>query len=187
MKKDFASEQKILSGMRQRCYNPRAHAYKDYGGRGIQICDRWRGPDGLWNFIKDMGRRPAGMSLDRIDVNGDYSPENCRWATQEQQANNTRSNRYLTINSETKTVSQWAHEKGVPVPTLFSRMRYNWPLDKLFDKAHCNQYSPVVVEYRGVTKSLRLWCAELGLKYQTIYDRYRKGKTGDSLFAPPKR
>lgn len=78
----------VWSGMVQRCYNPLDKKYKDYGGRGIKMCDAWRGK--YEQFEKDMGERPEGTSIDRIDVNGDYTPENCRWATPSVQSLNTR-------------------------------------------------------------------------------------------------
>ena len=74
--------------MRQRCYNPKSQRFKYYGGRGIKICSRWL--TSFDNFIEDMGRRPKGKSLDRIDVDGDYEPNNCRWATQTEQIVNRR-------------------------------------------------------------------------------------------------
>lgn len=73
------------AGMRYRCDKPDSTSYPDYGGRGIRVCDRWQGPDGFANFVADMGERPEGATLDRVDGEGDYEPSNCRWATAQQQ------------------------------------------------------------------------------------------------------
>lgn len=80
----------VYYGMLDRCRNPRSTAWKDYGGRGIRVCNRWQGPRGFQNFLADMQPRPRGKSLDRKRVNGIYSPRNCRWATKHQQALNRR-------------------------------------------------------------------------------------------------
>jgi hypothetical protein len=96
--------------MRKRCRNPRYDAYKNYGARGITICDRWESFD---NFLADMGPRPAGMSLDRIDNDGNYEPSNCRWATRYEQGRNTRKCHYRLINGELLTTSEAAIRLGV--------------------------------------------------------------------------
>jgi hypothetical protein len=86
--------------MRQRCGNPKSIGYENYGGRGISICKRWSGPNGFVHFLHDMGRRPPGRSIDRINVNGNYTPKNCRWATKLQQANNKRNSKPAVVVGE---------------------------------------------------------------------------------------
>lgn len=89
---DHKAEWKTWDSMRYRCYNANADSYKYYGGRGIKVCDRWLGRDGFVYFLMDMGPRPNGCSLDRIDPDGDYCPENCRWANIVTQQTNRRNN-----------------------------------------------------------------------------------------------
>ncbi len=88
-------------GIIMRCHHPSCPAYPNYGGRGITVCDEWKGPEGFWNFVNDIGEKPGPeFSLDRIDNDKGYSLENCRWATREEQARNTRKNTYITIYNE---------------------------------------------------------------------------------------
>ena len=117
------------------CYDPTYKGYVYYGGRNppVTMCDRWLDPiNGLKHFIEDMGLRPSiEFKLDRIDNDGNYTPENCRWATDEQQANNRRNNRKITWNGMTKTVSQWAKFLGVSRNLLFDRLnKLKWPVDR---------------------------------------------------------
>lgn len=109
-------EYKTWHGMCQRCYNPLNSGYPNYGARGIRVCRRWR--LSFKNFLDDMGPRPSPeLSIDRIDNNGPYSPENCRWATREQQEGNKRHRRgprrIFTIGGKTQCMSAWARDIGI--------------------------------------------------------------------------
>src|SRR5256886_1822387 len=107
--------------MRQRCLNRNNHKWSDYGGRGISVCDRW---GSFINFLADMGERPKDKSLDRKDVNGNYEPSNCRWATATEQAQNARSNVLLTFRGRTMRLTEWARLSGIKQPTLSARLNY---------------------------------------------------------------
>ena len=107
-------------GARGRCYQKKDSEYRNYGARGIRVCDRWR--DNFAAFLEDMGPRPAGRSLDRIDVNGNYEPTNCRWATAAEQMNNRRSSRYVEVDGEKLTVAQASRRLGVPAHKIYDRL-----------------------------------------------------------------
>jgi len=106
--------------MVNRCYNSHTEEYKNYGGRGITVCSRWR--ESFENFLADMGERPEGMTLDRADNNGNYEPGNCRWATVTEQAHNRRNNRFLTANGETMTMAEWARRLGCNPAAILARL-----------------------------------------------------------------
>lgn len=106
-------------GIKTRCLKENCKQYKDYGGRGISICEEWMNFE---NFYKDMGDCPSGFSIDRIDNNASYSKENCRWAGKIQQARNQRSNRLITIGNKTECLKFWSETLGVPVSTFYSRI-----------------------------------------------------------------
>lgn len=114
-------EYKVWAGMKTRCSNPRQRAYADYGGKGIKVCQRWI--DSFDAFLQDVGRRPSPIhSLDRIDVRGDYCPENCRWATPHEQSRNTTQNRMITAFGKTQCLLDWSRETGIPRETIKNRM-----------------------------------------------------------------
>ncbi len=118
----YTPERNVHMMMLQRCYNPKHDAYPDYGGRGIAVCTRWLGKDGLANFYADMGPRPDGHKIDRIDNDGPYSPENCRWATEAQQQRNTSRNVNITWDGRTMCAKDWAKEKGMSYQTFLYRV-----------------------------------------------------------------
>ena len=112
----------IYYNMKQRCYNSKTKWFKNYGGRGITICQEWL--DDFMNFYNwaiDNGYKD-NLTIDRIDVNGNYCPENCRWVDKITQANNTRNNRYETYNGETHTIAEWAIILGINSSTLRNRL-----------------------------------------------------------------
>ena len=103
-----------------RCYREKAHNYPLYGGRGIKVCEEWHSMDIFGDWAEKNGYK-VGLTLDRIDSNGDYCPENCRWATRKQQANNRRNTVYVTIDGVTKTLSEWAEFVGISRSTINNR------------------------------------------------------------------
>lgn len=107
-----------------RCENPLVESYRNYGGRGIKVCERWHVFE---NFIADMGRRPhPRLTVERVDNSGDYCKKNCIWATRKEQNSNRRDNVFLTFEGKTKTLSEWARLRGLLRETLRDRIRRGW-------------------------------------------------------------
>lgn len=158
----------VWQQMRQRCENPNAQRYDLYGGRGIRVSERWRRFE---NFIADMGQRPAGYSLDRIDVHGDYCKENCRWATTKQQANNKQRNRIVEHNGEKATLAEWADKTGLGWYTLRARLDLGWPIDRVLESS---LETAAVYVFDGQSKTLSEWATELGIKRDTLRSRLTK-------------
>lgn len=125
-------EYRLFRDMCNRCYLPSRNCYKNYGGRGIIVSPEWR--HDFEQFLKDMGPRPSPLhSIDRIDNDGPYSKDNCRWATREEQANNMRSNRLLTWNGQTQTMAEWCKLYDKDYMRVQSRLNQGWTLeDALF-------------------------------------------------------
>lgn len=122
------TEWRVWVAMKDRCTNPKTPAWKDYGGRGITVCQEWL--DSFAAFYRDMGPRPPNRTLDRLNNDKGYNPSNCAWRTQKEQHNNRRSNRHLTLNGRTMTMSQWAEEIGIEVRTLHARLKIGWSVEK---------------------------------------------------------
>jgi len=108
----------IWCGIKNRCTNKNVKSYKDYGERGITICDRWLVYE---NFLADMGRRPKGCSIDRINNEGNYEPDNCKWSTRSEQQNNKRTNHIIEYNGERLNIKQWCTKLNLQYSTILRR------------------------------------------------------------------
>lgn len=134
---------RIYQHMKERCLNPNNKDYKHYGGRGIVVCDDWLGENGAANFFRwaNASGYQDNLTIERINNDLGYSPNNCRWASRKEQANNTRRNTFITIGNETKTMNQWADEYGIKVCTFLARMKSGMnPKDALTTPMRTNQY-----------------------------------------------
>lgn len=134
------------NGMKRRCYSPKVEMYPIYGGRGIKVCDRWR--DSFEAFLADMGPKPAGFSLDRIDPDGNYEPGNCRWATAGEQSRNRRTARMLTINGVTRNLSEWSRLTGLRHTTILWRLRNGKPIEAAIDAQDGRKHVPAALPMR---------------------------------------
>ena len=135
----YSSWQSMLN----RCRNPGMRAYLNYGGAGISVCARWHNFE---HFLADMGERPAGTSIDRIDNARGYEPGNCRWANKYQQANNRRTNRVLTLDGTSKTLANWARVVGLPRKTIAMRLQDGWTVEAALSRPLRKQRNNVMTE-----------------------------------------
>ena len=123
---------KIHNSIKQRCLNPNNVYYYNYGGRGIEVCDEWLKYENFRDWAISNGYKD-GLSIDRINNNGNYEPSNCRWATMIQQSNNKRTNAYLTYNGETHTETEWSRILNVSREMIRGRVRRGWSIEEIFE------------------------------------------------------
>lgn len=162
------SEYRTWIDMKRRCYNPKRERYQAYGARGICVCDRWR--ESFDAFYADMGPRPSpDHTLDRKDVNGDYTPENCHWIPRKEQYRNLRRSVYLDYKGERRLLTDIAAETGVSSRRIYQRViALGWPIERAI-------VSPVELkywyEYEGERLPLRKLAVKLGVPYARLYNR----------------
>lgn len=127
-------EYKVWIAIASRCNDPHHIAYHNYGGRGISVCAEWKAD--FMVFLSDMGKRPGPKhQIDRTDVNGNYSAENCRWVTARENGNNRRNNVRYTLDGVSLTASEWARQTGIPLSCLAARLRAGWELSRALGKS----------------------------------------------------
>jgi hypothetical protein len=127
----FTPERVCWKSIKSRCYDHNNIYYKDYGGRGIKVCDRWL--EKFENFFEDMGKKPSSNhSIDRIDVEGDYEPSNCKWSTTKEQNRNKRSTVWLEYNGIKMCMADWADKLGIKYKTLSARFYKGWSVERMF-------------------------------------------------------
>lgn len=173
----------VLCDIRRRCLNPDYKYFYLYGERGITVCDEWMGKEGQKNFREWAVNNgyEQGLTIDRIDNNKGYSPQNCRWVTAKEQSYNRRSNKLITIKGKTQTVTEWAKEMGLSVGALQNRLRYGWEEDRLLE--------PKQVHLKMSKHEMRLEILKLRKQLEEYKDKIENGtlvelpcKVGDKIY-----
>ena len=176
MEFQIKAQQKIartFASMIERCYNSDSPNYYWYGARGIKICDEWL--QDMSAFAADMGFPPAlDYSIERIDYNGNYEPSNCRWATAEEQNNNTRRTRLITYNGKTQSLKDWAKEYDLDVHGLSDRLRRGWDMEKSLTTPGRKSFDEGQAEKKAKTDAM--WKAK-----GKLYKAHSKQKRGQKL------
>lgn len=171
----------IWSNMKDRCLNKNCKNYPSYGERGIKICENWLCFEDFYEWSITNGYK-EGLSIDRIDNDGDYCPENCRWTTMKQQCYNRRSNHYIEYNGKTQTITQWAEEYGLTEQVLSSRLRKGWDMDKALIEP---KREIKKLEFNGRFWTISELSKEYNIKKYTIENRLKRNWDIDKIVNTP--
>lgn len=168
--------------MKRRCSSPKVAEFHRYGGRGIRVCDRWLT---FATFLADMGERPPGTTLDRVDNDGHYEPSNCRWVSRKENGRNRSDNRLLTLRGETKTLAEWVESTGFSLATLQGRVREGWTDERILTEPARSRARNLALTIGGVTKPLADWCRKRGISVRTVRHRITvQGLTPEEALQP---
>lgn len=182
LRKEHPAEYRIWKGMRARCYSPCNASMGNYQKYHIQVCERWSSFD---NFYNDMGDKPKGYSIDRINTEKDYSPENCRWADWSTQAKNRGDfNINITYNNKTQCLKDWAKEYGIKYTTLVARVR-RFPTMSFHDIINYLDPRKNKIEWKGKMYTREELCAAYNIPISNFYDRYHKGWPLEKILTTP--
>lgn len=186
------------SSMKDRCINPKSKEYPNYGGRGIKVCDEWLNSYEAfrdWSyengFAEDAER--GKCTIDRIDVNGDYEPSNCRWVNMKTQCRNRRNNAVIECDGESHCLSEWAEILNVPYGQLASRYRRGWsPYEIIHGRervinteTYRNRKTNHLLTFRGETHCAVEWAEILGINVNTIRGRLHRGRSDEQVLGTP--
>lgn len=178
---------RIHHNMKTRCTNPKYDKYKWYGGKGISVCDEWNDSyDAFEEWALSHGYTDD-LTLDRINPDGNYCPENCRWVNRKAQANNRTSNRTLIYNGQSKTLKEWSEITGINYQTLASRLSAGWPADEALTKPIDTRFLASPITYNGQTMSCSAWSHLLGLTDNAVRNRLLRGWSIEKAVTTPGR
>ena len=167
---------RVFHGMKERCYNKNHEHYKTYGGKGIKVCDEWIIPFKGWAKFKNWALSNGykeGLTIDRIDVNKDYSPENCRWITIKEQQYNKNNNHLIKYKDRIQPLGRWCEELGLNYDKTRIRInKLHWTVEKAFETKGNVRLRMVI--YKGKAKYLKDWCRELNFDYKLVLQRITK-------------
>lgn len=181
----WTREYRAYRAMIDRCYLPSVRSFKTYGAKGIRVCDRWR--HSFEAFLADMGPCQKGLTLDRRDPSGHYVPDNCRWATTLEQANNKLNNRFVTVDGQRMTVAQAAVKYGLVPWTLYRRLDAGFSVEDVIAGRRLPSRARTFT-MNGVSKTREEWAGEYGLHPHTVQTRLWRGWTiEEALTHAPKK
>lgn len=165
-------EYKTWLGMKERCDNANSCYYNRYGGRGISLCGRWK--ESFEAFLEDMGPRPSGTSIDRINNDGNYEPDNCRWATPKEQSRNKRNNRKIVLDGVERLTIEVADETGIPVLVIVKRLKRGWTPERAVSEPVKDGSERTLTVY-GKTMLICEWMSVSGETRKNISTRLDRG------------
>lgn len=183
---------KTYYGMHTRCENPNHKHFKHYGGRGISVCPEWSGKDGVYAFLawaRTSGWIP-GLTLDRIDVNGNYEPENCRWVTQKEQIRNRRNTKLYNHRGLSMTIFEIACMENISDSKLRNLLKKGMSLDEAIKICKTNpphKKDVMMLTYNGISKPITEWSKENGISASLLRSRINAGFPESELFLPPNK
>lgn len=176
---------KIYYGMKHRCYNSNNEYFSQYGGKGIKICDEWLNDFVAFYTWAINNGYSDDLTIDRIDNNGNYCPENCRWADVKTQVNNSSKVRYITYCGKTHTLTKWSEISGIDYHKMASALNYGWSFEDIMAGKLHELGNPIYIEYGGERHNLREWSQIIGIPYSALKARRTRGWSVEAMLTTP--